>query len=66
MIPESTLLAIVLAPLIAAIVAGLAGRVIGRVGSHGVTIAGVALSCALSIWVLKMSLEGAPVFNESV
>jgi NADH-quinone oxidoreductase subunit L len=66
MISESTLLTIVLAPLFAAIAAGLAGRVIGRVGAHCVTIAGVALSCALSIYVLKLLLDGAPIFNESV
>ncbi len=66
MISESTLLTIVLAPLLAAIVAGLAGRVVGRVGAHSITIAGVALSCGLSIWVLKLLLDGAPVFNESV
>lgn len=66
MISEPTLLTIVLAPLLAAIVAGLAGRVIGRVGAHCITIAGVALSCGLSIWVLKMLLDGAPIFNESV
>jgi NADH-quinone oxidoreductase subunit L len=64
---ESTLLTIVLAPLIAAIVAGLAGRVVGRVGAHSVTIAGVALSFGLSAWVLKqMLVDGAPVFNDSV
>jgi NADH-quinone oxidoreductase subunit L len=66
MISESTLLTIVLAPLLAAIVAGLAGRVIGRVGAHSITIAGVALSCALSIWVLKLLLDGTPAFNDSV
>ena len=66
MISEPTLLTIVLAPLLAAIVAGLAGRVIGRVGAHCITIAGVALSCGLSIWVLKLLLDGAPIFNESV
>ncbi len=66
MISESTLLTIVLAPLFAAIAAGLAGRVIGRVGAHCVTIAGVALSCGLSIYVLKLLLDGAPIFNEAV
>ncbi|HWK72664.1 MAG TPA: NADH-quinone oxidoreductase subunit L [Povalibacter sp.] len=66
MISESTLLTIVLAPLLAAIVSGLAGRVIGRVGAHCITIAGVALSCALSIYVLKLLLDGAPAFNGSV
>jgi NADH-quinone oxidoreductase subunit L len=55
-----------LAPLLAAIVSGLAGRVIGRVGAHCITIAGVALSCGLSIYVLKQLLDGAPVFNDAV
>ena len=67
MIAHSSLLTIVLAPLIAAVIAGLAGRVIGRVGAHCVTIAGVALSFALSTWVLKLLLvDGAPTVNESV
>src|SRR3954470_14408148 len=66
MISESTLLTIVLAPLIASILAGLAGRVIGRAGSHSVTILGVAVSCALSMYVLKQLLDGAPVYNDTV
>ena len=66
MISESILLTIVLAPLLAAIVAGLAGRVVGRVGAHSITIAGVAISCALSIYVCKLLWDGAPVFNEGV
>ena len=66
MIQESILLAIVLAPLVAAILAGLAGKVIGRVGAHSVTIAGVALSFALSVYVLKQLLDGAPSFDGSV
>jgi NADH-quinone oxidoreductase subunit L len=66
MISESILLTIVLAPLLAAIVAGLAGRVVGRAGAHSITIAGVAISCALSIYVCKLLWDGAPVFNEGV
>ena len=66
MISESTLLVIVLAPLIASILAGIAGRVIGRVGAHSVTILGVAISCGLSIYVMKQLLEGAPVYNDTV
>ena len=46
---KGILLAIVLAPLLGAVLAGLFGRQIGRAGAHTVTIAGVALSCALSI-----------------
>ena len=49
---EQTLLIIVLAPLIAAIIAGFFGRWIGRVATHSVTIAGVAISCGLSAKVL--------------
>jgi NADH-quinone oxidoreductase subunit L len=49
---EQTLLTIVLAPLIAAIVAGFFGRWIGRVATHSLTIAGVAIACALSAKVL--------------
>src|SRR5689334_3304550 len=64
---QSLLLAIPLLPLIAAILAGLFGRYIGRAGSHTVTILGVAVSCALSIYVLKqLLLDGAPTFDGSV
>jgi NADH-quinone oxidoreductase subunit L len=66
MISHSTLLIIVLAPLVAALLAGLAGKVIGRIGAHTVTILGVGLSCGLSIYVLTQLLDGAPTFNESV
>jgi NADH-quinone oxidoreductase subunit L len=60
-------LIIVLAPLLAAILAGLFGRVIGRAGAHSVTIAAVALSFALSAWVLwQMLVRGAPTFNGPV
>jgi NADH-quinone oxidoreductase subunit L len=65
MIQESILVTIVLAPLVAALAAGLAGKFIGRVGAHTVTILGVAVSCALSIYVLKQSLDGAPVYNDA-
>jgi NADH-quinone oxidoreductase subunit L len=67
MIQESILLTIVLAPLFAAILAGLGGRVIGRVGAHSVTIAGVAVSFALSAYVLKQLLvDGLPTYDGSV
>jgi len=67
MIQESILLTIVLAPLFAAILAGLAGRVIGRVGAHSVTIAGVALAFGLSAYVLKQLLvDGVPTYDGSV
>jgi NADH-quinone oxidoreductase subunit L len=46
------LLAIPMLPLVAGVIAGLLGKVIGRAGAHTVTIAGVAISCALSVYVL--------------
>jgi len=54
-------LTIVLAPLAAAIIAGLAGKKIGRAGSHWVTIAGVGTSCLLSMLVLKNMFWGGAV-----
>ncbi|MCJ0825010.1 NADH-quinone oxidoreductase subunit L [Luteimonas sp. 50] len=66
-ISKSMLLAIVLAPLLGAVVAGLFRRQVGRAGSHVATIAGVAISCALSCWVLwQLVGQGAPPFNENV
>ncbi|MGB5256579.1 MAG: NADH-quinone oxidoreductase subunit L [Woeseiaceae bacterium] len=60
-------LTIVLAPLAAAIVAGLFGKQIGRAGSHWITIAGVGISCALSLLVLRnMFWGGAEAENISV
>ncbi len=60
-------LTIVLAPLAAAIIAGLAGKSIGRAGSHWVTIAGVGTACVLSMLVLKeMFWGGAAAENISV
>src|SRR5579863_9496749 len=61
------LIAIPLLPLIAAVIAGLGGRVIGRAGAHTVTILGVAISCALSMYVLKqLYADGTPTFNAPV
>src|ERR1700742_802 len=61
------LLTIALAPLFGAIVAGLFRNQIGRVGAHTVTIAGVALSCALSFYVLyQLVWGGAETYNENV
>jgi NADH-quinone oxidoreductase subunit L len=60
-------LTIALAPLVAAIVAGLFGRSIGRAGAHSITIAGVGLSCGLSLYVLyKFLYEGLTPFNGPV
>ena len=61
------LIAIPLAPLIAAVIAGLAGRWIGRIGAHTLTIAGVALACGLSLYVLKqLYWGGVAAFNGPV
>ncbi len=65
-ISKNVLLAIVLAPLLGSIVAGLFGRQVGRAGAHWVTILGVAVSCALSGWVLYQLVGGAAPFNENV
>jgi len=63
---ENLYLTIVLAPLAAAAVAGLLGKVIGRIGAHTVTIAGVAISFVLSVIVLRAQLGGAPIYNGPV
>src|SRR2546426_8937358 len=63
----TVLIAIPLLPLLAAIIAGLGARVIGRAGAHTVTIAGVAVSCALSLYVLKeIYWDGVPTYNAPV
>ena len=55
---------IVLSPLIGAVLAGLAGKRIGRVGAHSVTIAGVAIATVLSSIVFyDIVLADAPTFN---
>jgi len=46
------------APLVGAIVAGLFGRQVGRAGAHWVTIIGVAISFAASLWTLFDVLTG--------
>lgn len=61
------LILIPLLPLIAAFLAGVFGRVVGRAGAHTLTIAGVAISCALSMYVLKQIVwDGVPSFNGPV
>src|SRR5690554_4579581 len=61
------LLVIVLAPLLGAIIAGLFGRQVGRTGAHTATILGVAVSCALSGWVLwQLVGQGAAPYNQNV
>jgi NADH-quinone oxidoreductase subunit L len=64
---EQIYLTIVLAPLIGAIVAGLFRNQIGRAGAHWVTIVGVGISCALSLYILKLyAFDGEPVYNQPV
>src|SRR5450432_3313145 len=63
----TVLIMIPLLPLLAAIVAGLGGRYIGRTGAHLVTIAAVAVSCVLSVGVLKgIYWDGVPAFDGTV
>src|SRR5579863_3012261 len=58
------LAAIAVLPLAGAVLAGLAGRLLGRVGSHSVTTGSVAISCVLSLYVLKqIAWDGVPSFN---
>ncbi|WP_297527859.1 NADH-quinone oxidoreductase subunit L [Thiohalobacter sp.] len=64
---EQLYLAIPLAPLIGSIIAGLFGGTIGRRGAHTVTITGVAIAFALSLYAFKHHvLDGAPAYNETV
>jgi len=64
---ENIYLAIPLAPLFGAIIAGLFGKQIGRIGSHTVTILGVATSFIFSAMVLKdFAIDGAATYNASV
>ena len=58
-------LAIPLLPLLAAIIIGLFGKHLPRAAAHVVTIAGVAASFALSLYVLNHAMTNAP-YNETV
>lgn len=63
----SILLTIALAPLVGCLLAGFLGKFIGRAGAHRVTILGVAISCALSFYVLyQLTLGGAEVYNQNI
>jgi NADH-quinone oxidoreductase subunit L len=67
MLNPNLLLAIPLLPLIACIIAGLFGKAVGRTGAHTVTIAGVAVSAGLSMYVLKqVYFDGIPTYNAPV
>ncbi len=64
---EYTYLTIALAPLVGAVIAGFFGGRIGRAGAHSVTILGVGISTALSLWVLSRFIwHDEPVFNQSL
>jgi NADH-quinone oxidoreductase subunit L len=61
------LLAIPLLPLGAAIIAGLFGRIIGRIGAHGITILAVGASTVLSAVVFKqIAFDGVPPYEANV
>jgi NADH-quinone oxidoreductase subunit L len=63
----TVLIAIPLLPLLAAAVAGLGGKLIGRVGAHTVTCLAVAVSCGLSLYVLKQVYwDGVPSYDAPV
>ncbi|MCU7819341.1 MAG: NADH-quinone oxidoreductase subunit L [gamma proteobacterium symbiont of Lucinoma myriamae] len=60
-------LAIVLAPLIGSIIAGVFNAYISRAVAHTVTIAGVAISFILAMFVFKyFAFDGAQAYNETV
>ena len=64
---QAILLTLVLAPLFGAVVAGLWRNQVGRSGAHWVTIIGVGISFALSLYVLKLHVvDAAPIYNEAV
>jgi NADH-quinone oxidoreductase subunit L len=57
----------VLAPLLGSIIAGLFGRAGRPRGRAHATILGVAVSCALSCWVLyQLVVQGASPFNQNL
>jgi NADH-quinone oxidoreductase subunit L len=58
-------LAIPILPLLAAVVVGLFGKFLPRAAAHVITILGVALSFALSVYVLNHAMHSAP-YNETV
>lgn len=64
---EAILLSIVLAPLAGSLIAGLWRNQVGRAGAHWLTILGVGVSCALSLYVFWLhAFQDAPVYNASV
>ncbi len=60
-------LTIVLAPLFGSIIVGLAGNRLGRKASHSITILGVAISTALSLFVFNHHvLNDGDIFNQNL
>lgn len=59
MSPYYTFVTAVLSPLVGAMLAGLFGRKLGRVLSHRITIMGVAVSLALSVYIYYQQVTGA-------
>ena len=58
---------IVLAPLFGSIIVGLAGNKLGRKASHSITILGVAISTALSLYVFNHHvLNDGEIFNQNI
>lgn len=66
MMSQQLLLAIVLSPLIGSVLAGLAGRQLGRVWTHRITIVGIATAFILSGWVLKLVVVDGAYFNQTI
>ena len=64
-ISQGLLLTVPLAPLAGALIAGLAGRWVGRRGSHVFTILGVFIAFVCSVVVLSQVAAGAR-FNETI
>src|SRR5437660_2190853 len=63
----TALIAVPLLPLLAAVIAGLGGRLVGRTGAHSLTCAAVAVSCGLSLMVLKQIYwDGVPAYEAPV
>jgi len=62
---ENLLLAVPLAPLAGSLIAGLGGKVVGRKGSHRVTILGVLISFILSAMVFADVMHGGS-YNATV
>ena len=60
-------LTIVLAPLFGSIIVGLAGNRLGRKASHSITILGVAVSTALSLYVFNHHvLNDGDIYNQNL